>query len=261
MPRYTVLLPQRNTTGAVRQTVAAVLPVLAQMEGSYELLVIDAGSAEPAFAELLAYCQQVPGMRLLQCPGAQNASIATSAGISAAKGEYLLCLDPAGQFDPSQLLNFTAQLARADAVFGKRNKQGLPKLWQRLARVPRWLLLGLNVRDLGCRPWVARREAVRGLEPARGLLRSLADLISMRGFRVCEIPCEYQPSSQTLSDGWPNPLDLCSLWWRKRRYAQETAREVPLGHATVPLSPANARRGKEEQASSVFHTSPRRQSA
>ena len=237
MPRYSILIPQRNSATAVRERIDALLPVLKKLEGDTELIIIDDGSTESDCVQLQSLCQDIPSLRLLRCPVSQGASIATAIGLQAARGEIILAIDPAGKFEPVELLNLTAQLARADAVFSKRPRQGMSKLWQRVIRIPRWLLLGLDVRDPGARCWAARREAVAGIEPAKGLLRSLAHLISIRGFRVCEIPFDYQPGGLTLSDGWPNPGDLVSLWWRKRRHVLPLVQEVPLGRKELRILP------------------------
>ena len=235
MPKYSILIPQRNSAFAVRQMIDALQPVVQRLEGDVELIIIDDGSTETDCVQLQTLCREIPSLRFLRSPVASGASIATALGLQAARGEFILAVDPAGKFEPAELLKLTAQLARADAVFGKRPRAGLAKLWQRVARTPRWLLLGLDVRDPGVRCWAARREAVAGLEPAKGLLRSLAYLISMRGFRVCEIPFKYTRGKETLRDGWPNPGDLVSLWWRKRRHVVPLVQEVPLGREGVRI--------------------------
>ena len=118
------------------------------------------------------------------------------------------------------------ELVRADLVVGRPVRHGVRKTLHRLTRIPRWCLLGLEVRDPECLVWAARREAISGLQLPRGMYRYLATLVAARGYRVGEVTVPTQGRSIALSDGLANPFDLLAAWWFKRRWRQYERIEV-----------------------------------
>ena len=240
--RYSVLIPVCRAAAAVIEQLAALRSTMERLGEPYEVICIDDASASESFAELQANAQGNPALRLLRLERPAGASSAVAAGISAARGEILIALDPV-QTRCEQIPLLLKRLSRADAVFGKRETIGFAKWRQRFVRIPRGLLLGLEVRDPECLFWAARREAVADFEPARGMLRYLSSLIAMRGFRVTEVGVQSAPVDSSANrrnpiDGWPNPGDLLNIWWRRRRYRACEAREVAaveLGQSTLRL--------------------------
>jgi hypothetical protein len=155
-------------------------------------------------------------------------SVALAAGIAAARGEVLIVSEAGEQYPPDQILVLLAQLARADLVFGRRRLGAWAKLVHRLARIPRWLLLGLEVRDPDCLFWAAHREAVEGLQLTRGMYRYVPWLVAVRGFRVSETYVEHRPQPRRWRDSRPNPGDLLAAWWLSRRSRSPAVREMNL---------------------------------
>jgi glycosyltransferase involved in cell wall biosynthesis len=159
-------------------------------------------------------------IRVLNFTPACGLSAALSAGLALASGDIIVTL-PAGDGSVGAIIQLLLEeLVRVDLVVGRPHRQGVHKLFHRLARIPRWLLLGLEVRDPECLVWAARREAVAGVELPCGMYRYLATLVAARGYRVGEITVPTPGRSVMLSDGWPNPGDLLAAWWFKRRWRQ-----------------------------------------
>jgi hypothetical protein len=143
------------------------------------------------------------------------------------------------------------RLTRADLVYGKRPRHGLAKLWQRVVRVPRWLLLGLEVRDPNCLYWAARREAVARLDLSGELHRHIATLVAARGFRVDEAPVH---DDRRWWWEFSRPSALFTAWRLSRCYRahlrgrMHTGGEVLLSSATgtdsggVPARPSAQQR-------------------
>ena len=81
-------------------------------------------------------------------------------------------------------------------------------------------------RDPQCLFWAAQREALDGIELSRGTTRYLATYLSMRGYRVAELTVTSSVMGNPVHDGWPNPADLLTTWWQKRRYRPLHAEEI-----------------------------------
>lgn len=220
MAGISVLVPQRNAGALVAAQIPAICAALEPVTSTYELIVMDDASQAECRSRLADCARHDPRVRVLSFTPACGLSAALSAGLAEAKGDIIVTL-PAGDSAVGALLQLLLDaLARVDLVVGRPHRHGVRKLFHRLGRIPRWLLLGLEVRDPECLVWAARREAVAGVELPCGMYRYLATLVAARGFRVGEITVPTPGRSVTLSDGWPNPGDLLAAWWFKRRWRQ-----------------------------------------
>ena len=240
MAQVSVLIPQRNAGTVVASQLPDLCAVLEKIAPDYELIVIDDASRPSTLDPLEKSLAAVGRIRLLKFAPACGLSAALTAGLAAADGEYVVTL-PAGDFcSPTLIALLLDELVRADLVVGRPQRHGLAKTLHRIARLPRWLLLGLEVRDPECLVWAARREAIAGLELPRGMYRYLATLVSARGFRVGEITIPTPGRSLGLSDGFPNPGDLLAAWWFKRRWRQYDRLEVAEAPTTINPSASGA---------------------
>ncbi|MHB0956382.1 MAG: glycosyltransferase family 2 protein [Pirellulaceae bacterium] len=237
MARISVLIPHRNAGEMVAAQVTKISAALDSAASDYELIVVDDASRPDALRPLEEAMREVQHVRLLRFSPACGLSAALSAGLATARGDVIVAL-PAGDFcSPTLIRALLDELIRADLVVGRPHRQGLRKALHRIARIPRWLLLGLEVRDPECVVWAARREAIMNLQLPRGMYRYLATLVSARGFRVGEITVPTSGRSVALSDGLPNPGDLLAAWWFKRRWRQYKRMEVIEATRTLPRPP------------------------
>lgn len=226
MARISVLIPQRNAGTAVVSQLAKIRETLAQIAEDHELIVLDDASRSDSVRQLENSLADEPTTRLLRLSPACGLSAALSAGLAAASGEAIVVLPAGESCGPDLLKRLLEELVRADLVVGRPERHGLRKVLHRLTRIPRWLLLGLEVRDPECLIWAARREAIAHLQLPCGMYRYLATLVAARGFRVSEVTIPTTGRSLTLSDGWPNPGDLLAAWWFKRRWRQYERMEI-----------------------------------
>jgi dolichol-phosphate mannosyltransferase len=226
--RYSVILPQRNVGYELHSQVRQLCEVLNGLEDRYELLCVDDCSTSATVSLLEQMLRQEPALRVLRVTKQSGLSYALSAGIAAARGTIVIAMDGCGRYRAEQLPELLHGLSRADAVFGQRRIGLAGKTWQRVARLPRWSTLGLEVRDPSCVFWAARREALDGIPLARGMYRYLSTLIASRGFRVTEVYVDHAPLRAELSDGWPNPADLLMTWWLSRRLQWPAVEELGL---------------------------------
>ena len=226
MARISVLIPQRNAGAVIASQIAKTREALAQIAGDHEMIVLDDASRPEAVRQLEELLADEPLAQLLQLSPACGLSAALSAGLTAAQGDVIVVLPAGDVCGPDLLRILLEELVRADLVVGRPHRQGFRKVLHRLTRIPRWLLLGLEVRDPECLIWAARREAIAHLQLPRGMYRYLATLVAARGFRVSEVTIPTRGRSIALTDGLPNPGDLLAAWWFKRRWRQYERMEI-----------------------------------
>jgi len=166
-------------------------------------------------AELQRAMQPLPGdWELL---GTQPHEQSLIASLAAAQGDCVIVIDPSLPYSFVQIALLTQRLARADFVCGRRRRRGVAKLIERVARIPRWFLLGLDSHDPGCMFWAARREVFAGLVLQPHLLRYLPSLVARRGYRVDQVYVtadRQQLPTQLLSQKYAvSPLNLIRAAW------------------------------------------------
>lgn len=241
-----VLLPVRNGSRAVAELLPELDERIGRLHGPLEVLVIDDHSDGLNLLVLEELRQTHPGVRVLRLDRPSGMSAALTAGIAAANGDRILAIDPCSGHDLSALDEMVERLVRADLVVARPRRTGWSKWWHRVRRVPRWMLLGLEVRDPKNVFWAARAETLLGLELPCGMHRYLATFVAMRGFRVAEISVELPLHHSRLSDGRDRLGDLLCAWWLRRRWrnfrvselcseSERTVRLAPLPPATLPL--------------------------
>lgn len=232
---HSVLVPLHNAAAAVREQLPGVCDALDLLGEPYEIVLVDDGSRPRERAALVELAGQWPSVRLVQLERRCGTSVAVAAGIAAADGELVVAIEPGDRYPPWQIGKLLAGLSRGDLVWGRRSWPAWLKWLRRAGRVPRWLLLGLEVRDPDCLFWAARREAVEQVQFSRGTLRYLPTLVALAGYRVCECGVDANSTRWRLPDEWPNPGDLLATWWLRRRRRPCRVHEVQVPSADVPL--------------------------
>jgi glycosyltransferase involved in cell wall biosynthesis len=203
-----------------------VCGALEEITLDYELIVIDDASPPGSLDQLQGLVHTQQRLRLMKLSPACGLSAALTVGLATVQGDFVVTL-PAGDLDSATLIPLLLdELVRADLVVGRPVRHGVRKTLHRLLRIPRWFLLGLEVRDPECLVWAARREAIAGLQLPRGMYRYLATLVAARGYRVGEVTVPTPCRSTALSDGFSNPLDLLAAWWFKHRWRQHQRVEL-----------------------------------
>lgn len=252
MTRVSVLIPQREAAADVVAQLPEVCGALQGLTSDYEVIILDDASSPAAVVALEDLVGRCPRTRLLKLSPACGLSAALTVGLAHATGDYVVTL-PAGDLRSTRLITALLDaLVWADLVVGRPVRQGLRKTLHRISRIPRWFLLGLEVRDPECLVWASRREAVAGLQLPRGMYRYLATLVAARGFRVGEVPVPTPGRSVALSDGIPHPFDLFAAWWFKRRWGQHQRIECPTGELQLLGQP------RLERHANLVPTAPQR---
>ena len=226
MVHYSILIPARDCAESLRAQIPRLTAELERLSLPFEILTIADGSTPETIAQFEAMQQADARVRVLRLETAVGASVALSAGMAAARGDILIAIEAGQRYPVEQIPHLVARLSRLDLVFARRRLGSWKKLWHRVQRIPRGLLLGLDVRHPECLFWAARREAVADITLAPGMRRYLPWLVAGRGFRVGDMYVKENPCDSTLHDPKPNPLDLLSAWWTCRRWRNDSAHEL-----------------------------------
>ena len=214
---YSVLIPERDAGDELRQQLASLRAVLDGLGKPYELLCIDDGSAKPTLRLLENLVEQEPALRVLTLTPNSGLSAALAAGIAASRGDIIIVSEAGSQYPAGQIAELLHHLGRADLVFGQRRVSPLQKAWQRVARVPRAMLLGLEVKDPSCLFWAARREAIEQLPLTGGMYRYIPTFVVRRGYRVTETYIDHRAGCGSQLDESATPGDFFAAWWLSRR--------------------------------------------
>lgn len=228
---YSVVLPQRDAGDQVRQQLPELCRTLNALGKAHEIVCVDAGSGTSTLRLLQSLMMDHAALRVLSIAEPCGLSAALNAGIAAARGNIIIAVESGGRYPACQIADLLHHLSRADLVMGQRRLNRAAKAWQRIARLPRMLTVGLEAKDPECMFWAARREAVEGLPMSRGMYRYLATLVARRGYRVTETYVEDRAGTASLRDGWPNPGDLLTAWWLGRRLQWPQFEELMLDEA------------------------------
>jgi len=222
-----LVVPLFQEEGNVLPLMEAVRPVLEQLPGGYEVLLVNDGSSDGTRDEINACVRANARVRGLHLERNEGQAAALLRGLRAAKGEILLTMDGDGQNDPRDFPLLIACLddGEADVACGirtPRSDSGLRRAMSRLANRVRGFVLRDNVSDAGCQLRAFRRELVAVLEPSP-LLQSFLPAIAVHaGFRVCERAVRHHPRRAGESKyglrnlSWTPTVQMLRWWWRLR---------------------------------------------
>jgi len=227
-----VIIPQRDRADDIRRQLPQLTAALESLGQAYEIIVVDDGSSAAALRLLDKLLTERHALRLVRLDRKGGASLALAAGIEAVRGDVIIATDPGDYYPACQLWQLVKWLERADFVAGRRRRFGWSKFRERLGRVPRGFLLGLDSHDGDCLFWAARREALADVHLMPGMARYLAGIVAHRGFRVCETYVEHGPEWRRLDDVPANPGDLLAVWWACRRWRPRETVELSVGQAS-----------------------------
>jgi glycosyltransferase involved in cell wall biosynthesis len=240
MIHYSVVIPQRDRGDEFRRQLPQLVAMLDRLTRPYEILCVDDGSAQLTLQLLEQLLPGQPAMRLLVLDAPAGVSTALSVGIAAARGNIVVALELGKRHAIEQIPHLISRLSRLDLVYIRRRLNGWRKFWHRVGRIPRAMLLGLEVRHPERLFWAARREAVAGIHLSPGMRRYLPWLVARRGFRVGDMYIAETTPGEAIADvavpdGRRNPLDLLTAWWLCRRWHNDSFHEVHVQDvATLP---------------------------
>ncbi len=221
-----LVVPLHNESENVLPLARRVFEVFANDRRSLELILVDDGSTDATWQQMLSAREMDTRVRPFRHLKRCGQSAALWTGLMAARGTVLGTLDGDLQNDPADLSQMLAALADCDLVCGVRTKRqdsGLRRFSTQVARWARRAVLGVDFKDTGCSLRVFKRSLLRKLIPFDGMHRFLPVLAHHAGAMVRELPVSHKARVAGASKyGVWNRLgrgllDLAAMAWYRRR--------------------------------------------
>jgi glycosyltransferase involved in cell wall biosynthesis len=201
MPSISLVMPAYNEADNIEPMVAEATPALEANADSYEIIVVDDGSADETAAVTRRVMETHPHVRLVEHPVNKGFGAAVFSGFTSAEKDWIFYTDADRQFVLSELERFVPYMDEADLIAGYRAPRRDPFLrvfygkgWSALCT----LVFGYTVRDVDCGFKLFRREIIESLAPqiaSRGATFSIEWLVRAKraGYRFVELPVTHRP--------------------------------------------------------------------
>ena len=198
-PQLSVVAPLYNEQECAALLIDAVRQALDTQAASWELILVDDGSADRTAQIVAAAAAADPRIRLLRMRRNFGQTQAMQAGFDAARGDVLVGMDGDLQNDPRDIPLLVAKLAEGyDLVAGYRVRRQDALLSR---RVPSWVanrliqwITRVPIRDNGCSLKAYRRETTERMHLYADMHRFLPALAAATaGARICEVPVRHHP--------------------------------------------------------------------
>ena len=128
-----VVIPVYNSAEGLPALLARLVPVLDDLGVPYEVVMVNDGSQDDSWGQLLSLSGQYPSLRCLNLMRNYGQHNALLAGVRAAKGEVVVTIDDDLQNPPEEIPKLLALLAEGyDVVYGtpQQERHGV---WRNLA--------------------------------------------------------------------------------------------------------------------------------
>jgi dolichyl-phosphate beta-glucosyltransferase len=229
-----IVIPAYNESRRIAATLEQLRVYLAPQAWTWEIRVVDDGSADRTTAMVEAAARDEPRIVLQREPHRGKGG-AVKAGLLAARGEYRFICDADLSMPPGELPRFiTPVMGAFDVAIGSREGAGARRIgepWRRHAvgRVfnfaIRWLVVpGIADTQCGFKMFTARgAEAIFPHVTLDGWAFDVEVLCIARalGLRIVEVPIEWHHRAESqisvLRDSWPMLRDLLRVRRRARR--------------------------------------------
>ena len=191
-----IVVPIYNEVDNLRPLCQRVHAVLAPLDWSYELVLIDDGSRDGS-SELLAELHaEDDTLKVLRFRRNFGQTAALAAGFEYAHGDVIVSLDGDLQNDPVDIPRLLAKLDEGyDLVNGWRMKRQDPFLSRRLPSQIANKIISLTTRvklhDYGCTLKAFRRDVAKGLKLYGEMHRFIPALAGDMGARITELPVTH----------------------------------------------------------------------
>lgn len=192
-----VVIPLFNEEENVLELHRELTAVLAPLERSYEVIMVDDGSSDRTFSILETLAAEDPNLVVLRFRRNFGQTAALSAGIERARGAVIVPMDGDLQNDPADIPKLLASLGEGyDCVSGwranRQDKAVTRKLPSKVAnRLISWIS-GVHLHDYGCTMKAYRREVIEGVRLYGEMHRFIPIYAHWQGARVTELPVNHR---------------------------------------------------------------------
>ena len=196
-PEISVVIPLRDEEDNIVPLHDELTAVLDQIGVSYEVILVDDGSADRTFERLAAIQSRDAKVRLIRFTRNFGQTAAFAAGFAEARGQYIVTLDGDLQNDPRDIPAMLVLARRKDIVSGWRRKRKDNFFTRYLpSAIANWLLgvvTGVRLHDNGCSLKIYRANVIKPLRLRHGMHRYFPALASQLGGRIAEVEVNHRP--------------------------------------------------------------------
>ena len=224
---YSVITPIKNESENLPRLLDEIRAVMTDIGAPWELICVDDGSTDDSYSLLLEKQKTHPQLAVIKLDHNYGQSAALAAGLSLARGRWVVTLDADLQNDPQDIRKLLALRSEFDLVNGWRihRQDSLQKKWiSKIANRVRSKLCDDNVKDTGCSLKLMKAEGLRHIFWFRGAHRFLPALFRLYGYKVGEIPVHHRPRHKGKSNyhlfnrGLAPIMDMLAFIWLRRRH-------------------------------------------
>jgi len=201
-PQLSVLVPVFNEEESLADLGNEIRGALGPLD--FEVVFVDDGSTDRSFQEIGRICREDPRFRALRLGKNFGQTAAMAAGIAAARGAVIGCLDSDLQNDPRDIPAMLARLDEGfDVVSGWRRDRKDAWLSRRLPSQAANALIswatGVRLHDYGCSLKLYRSEFLKGLGLVGEMHRFVPALAAKMGARITEMPVNHRSRTRGTS--------------------------------------------------------------
>ena len=225
-PELSIVVPLFNEEESLPLLVDRLLAALRPLGRSFELVLVDDGSADATAAVLRGLASATPELVAVLLRRNYGQTPAMSAGFDASRGAVIITLDGDLQNDPADIPMLLEQLEQGyDLVSGWRHQRQDNAVSRLLpSRIANRLIAGVTgvkLHDYGCSLKAYRRELVEDMNLYGELHRFLPALAFIEGARISEVKVnhnarQFGQSKYGIDRTFRVLMDLLTVWFMKR---------------------------------------------
>lgn len=196
-PAVSVVVPMYNERATLAPLLRELVSALDDSGRAWELILVDDGSTDGSWGELLELKAGDPRVALVRLRRNFGKAAALAAGFRRARGEVVVTMDSDLQDDPREIPRLLAKLDEGyDVVSGWKEHRQDPRSRRALSRGFNWLtglLSGLQLRDVNCGLKAYRGNVLADIRLYGEMHRFIPVLAHFDGFRVTEVAVNHRP--------------------------------------------------------------------
>jgi glycosyltransferase involved in cell wall biosynthesis len=224
-----IIVPIKDESGSIPILANEIMQSMSAHTWSWECIWVDDGSTDNSLETICKLCKENSAYRYISFDKNYGQSAALYAGFAESRGRFLATLDGDGQNDPADIPSLIAVLETGefDMVNGFRKKREdslVRTVSSRIANTFRNITTGKSVRDTGCSSRAFKKECVEWLPLFKGMHRFLPTVISLRGFKLTEMPVNHRlrekgESKYSINNRlWVGLYDIFGIMWLRKRF-------------------------------------------
>ncbi|MEK7113207.1 MAG: glycosyltransferase family 2 protein, partial [Patescibacteria group bacterium] len=216
---FSVVVPIYNEEGNILSLHQEISSELASLSSKYEIIYINDGSTDRSLEEL----KSLNKAKIINLNRNYGQATAFDAGFKVAMGDIVISMDGDGQNDPRDIHLLLKKMhdEDLDVVAGwrkVRKDRNMIKVFTRIGRWFRKILIKDIVHDTGCSFRVYKREAVKSLDIGGEMHRYILALLRWKGFSIGEVfvndrKREYGKSKYNWKKSIKGLIDLIFIWF------------------------------------------------